>query len=71
MLCRRRIWASCPKASTLVGTWDFHGGNILAWQIELDTEHTLTEIFQELGHMELRALGYLKHGVRLARHRRA
>lgn len=50
--------------STLLGTWYFQGGTApRLWQISTDAEATLTDLLQELGGLELKALWRLKHGI--------
>jgi hypothetical protein len=57
--------ASCPEASMPMGTWYFHWGEHSGLrQIEFDAGYTLPEHLRELGQLELRALGHLKHGAK-------
>jgi hypothetical protein len=50
--------------STLMGTWYFQWGTTpRLWQISTDVGWTLTDLLQELGGLELKALWRLKHGA--------
>jgi hypothetical protein len=49
--------------SALRGTFHFAWGNPHGlWQVETDNGLTLADLLQELGQLELKALGRLKHG---------
>jgi hypothetical protein len=53
------------RESTLQGTWYFQWGEGPGlWRIDVDDGSTLADLLQELGCLELKALGYLKHGQR-------
>jgi hypothetical protein len=54
-----------PRAedSALRGTFHFAWGNPPGlWLVETDVGFTLQDLLRELGHLELKALGHLKHG---------
>jgi hypothetical protein len=49
--------------STLKGTFHFAWGNPPGlWQVEADEGSTLADLLRELGQLELKALGHLRHG---------
>jgi hypothetical protein len=49
--------------STLKGTFHFAWGNPPGlWQVEADEGFTLAALLRQLGQLELKALGHLKHG---------
>jgi hypothetical protein len=45
-----------------IGTFYFHWEPSVLWEIETDEGFTLEDLLQELGRLELNALGYVKHG---------
>jgi hypothetical protein len=56
---------SLPRCddSVLKGTFHFAWGNPPGlWQVETDESFTLADLLRELGQLELKALGHLKHG---------
>jgi hypothetical protein len=56
---------SVPRSddSTLKGTFYFTWGNPPGlWQVETDEGLTLADLLRELGQLELKALGHLRHG---------
>ena len=49
--------------SETIGTFYFRWGDTPAlWEIETDEGFSLEDLMQELGRLELEALGYVKHG---------
>jgi hypothetical protein len=51
------------EESVIIGTFYGHWApEPTLWQIETDEGFTLEDLMQELGRLELQALGYLKHG---------
>jgi hypothetical protein len=49
--------------SDIIGTFYFRWGEMpVLWQIETDEGFSLEDLMQELGRLELKALGVLKHG---------
>jgi hypothetical protein len=49
--------------SALLGTFYFAWGDApRLWEIETEDGFTLEDLMQELGQIELKALGYVKHG---------
>jgi hypothetical protein len=53
----------CSDDSTLKGTFHFAWGKPPGlWRVETDEGFTLADLLRELGQLELKALGRLKHG---------
>jgi hypothetical protein len=50
------------EESEIVGTWYFHWEPPALYEIETDEGFSLEDLLQELGHLELQALGRVKHG---------
>jgi hypothetical protein len=48
--------------SEIIGTFYVHGEPTVLWEIETDEGFSLEDLMQELGRLELHALGYVKHG---------
>jgi hypothetical protein len=49
--------------SETIGTFYYRWGDAPAlWEIETDAGFSLDDLMQELGRLELQALGYVKHG---------
>lgn len=57
-------WAhpATREESETIGTFYFHWDPPALWEIETDEGFTLENLVQELGRLELQALGYVKHG---------
>jgi hypothetical protein len=52
------------QESETIGTFYFHWEPPALWEIETDEGFGLEDLMQELGRLELQALGYVKHGDR-------
>jgi hypothetical protein len=50
------------EASETIGTFDVHWDPPALWEIETDEGFSLEDLMVELGRLELRALGRVKHG---------
>jgi hypothetical protein len=50
------------EASETIGTFYVHWDPPMVWEIETDEGFSLEDLMQELGRLELQALGYVKHG---------
>jgi hypothetical protein len=50
------------EASETIRTFDVHGDPPALEEIETDEGFALENLLQELGSLELNALGYVKHG---------
>jgi hypothetical protein len=57
-------WLSDPtqEASETIGTFCVHWDLPMLWEIETDEGCSLEDLMVELGRLELRALGRVKHG---------
>lgn len=52
------------EASEIIGTFYVHWAPTPAlWAIDTDEGFALEDLMQELGHLELQALSYLKYGI--------
>jgi hypothetical protein len=51
------------EASETIGTFYFHWAPTpMLYEIQMDGDFDLEDLMQELGRLELEALGYVKHG---------
>lgn len=50
------------EESETIGTFYFHWEPPVLWEIETDEGFSLEDLMQELGRLELRTLGRVKHG---------
>jgi hypothetical protein len=48
--------------SAIIGSWYFRWEPPLRWEIETEEGFNLEDLMQELGRLELQALGRVKHG---------
>jgi hypothetical protein len=57
-------WANdaTREESDTIGTFYFHWEPTTLWEIEVDEGFGLDDLMQELGRLELKALGRVKHG---------
>lgn len=56
-------WYDPEPESVTIGTCYFHWTPTpMLWKIEPGEGYTIEDIMQELGRLELQALGYVKHG---------
>jgi hypothetical protein len=57
-------WANdaTREESETIGTFYVHWDLPVLWEIETDEGFALEDLMQELGRLELGALGYVKHG---------
>ena len=54
--------AATQEASETIGTFYVPWDPLVLWEIETDEGFSLDDLMQELGRLELQALGYVKHG---------